>query len=175
MSGVGDSRSRRSAAQIGAGLASMRRWPPRRWAVAAAAAILAGIAIGVPTALVRTGLFSRMTPATWWDYPVWALAALLAGLTAAAYVRAPQAAAPQADGGRRTLGATILAGLAVGCPICNKLVVMLLGVSGALSYWAPLQPALGIASVLLLLVGLGIRLRGAVACPAADRVGVRRA
>jgi len=57
-----------------------------------------------------------------------------------------------------------LSGFAVGCPICNKLVVALIGVSGALNYWAPLQPLLGLLSVGVLLVGLVVRLRGEVAC-----------
>ncbi|MGI8712205.1 MAG: hypothetical protein ACR2NR_03285 [Solirubrobacteraceae bacterium] len=63
------------------------------------------------------------------------------------------------------LVATVLAGLAVGCPICNKVVVAAIGVTGALSYWAPLQPVLGVASILVLLGGLLVRLRGEVACP----------
>lgn len=38
----------------------------------------------------------------------------------------------------------------MGCPVCNKLVLVLLGSSGALSYWAPLQPLIAVASVALL-------------------------
>ena len=40
--------------------------------------------------------------------------------------------------------------LAVGCPTCNKLVVLLLDTTGALTFFAPLQLYIGIASVLLL-------------------------
>jgi hypothetical protein len=58
----------------------------------------------------------------------------------------------------------VLTTFAVGCPICNKLVVALIGVSGALNYWAPIQPALGALSVVLLSAGLAIRLNGSVAC-----------
>jgi len=50
--------------------------------------------------------------------------------------------------------------LAIGCPVCNKLVVGLLGVSGALSVWAPIQPALAVLSVGALLVAVIIRWRG---------------
>jgi hypothetical protein len=64
----------------------------------------------------------------------------------------------------RTIGATLLATFAVGCPVCNKLVVAVLGVSGALSYWAPIQPVVGVLSVALLATGFAMRLRGAVAC-----------
>ena len=34
----------------------------------------------------------------------------------------------------------------VGCPICNKLVVFLLGIGGAMTFFNPLRPFLGIAS-----------------------------
>lgn len=147
------------------GLASMSTWPPRRWLVAVAATVGAALLIGVPTRIIHTSLFARMTPVTWWDYPVWAVSAVLIGLTAATYVRVSAAAPPRPTGNRRTLGATLLSGFAVGCPICNKLVVALLGVTGALNYWAPIQPMLGVVSIGLLTVGLAVRLRGAVACP----------
>jgi hypothetical protein len=48
------------------------------------------------------------------------------------------------------VGATTTAVFAVGCPICNKIVVGLLGVSGALGVWAPLQPALAVVSLAVL-------------------------
>jgi len=44
----------------------------------------------------------------------------------------------------------VLSVLAVGCPICNKPVVLLLGTAGALNFFEPLQLYIGIASVLLL-------------------------
>ncbi len=153
------------AAQARLGLASMRAWPARRWVVALAVAGLAALVMGVPTGIVRTSFYTRMTPVTWWDYPVWAISAVLVGLTAATYVRFRGAAPAAAGASRRTVGATLMATFAVGCPICNKLVVALIGVSGALSYWAPLQPVLGVLSIALLLTGLAVRLRGAVACP----------
>ncbi|MDH6193052.1 hypothetical protein M2168_006084 [Streptomyces sp. CZ24] len=36
---------------------------------------------------------------------------------------------------------------AVGCPVGNKLVLVLLGASGAMSCWAPPQPLLAVLSV----------------------------
>jgi len=148
------------------GLESIGSWPARRWGMAALAASGAALVTGVPTGIVKTNFYPRMTPVTWWDYPFWAIAALLVGLTAATYVRTGQpsrSAAP--DRAKRTLGATALSVFAVGCPICNKLVVAVLGVSGALTYFAPLQPLLGGISVALLAAGLALRLRWAVAYP----------
>lgn len=148
------------------GFSSLRAWPLRRWLVAVAATVLAALVMGVPTGVVQTSYYTRMTPVTWWDYPVWAISALLIGLTAATYVRVGRDASTAApDRTHRTLGLTLMSTFAVGCPICNKLVVGLIGVSGALSYWAPLQPVLGVLSIALLLAGLGVRLRGQVACP----------
>lgn len=149
--------------QTRSGLASLRTWPLRRWSVAAAVALGAALAIGVPTGIVETSFYTRMTPVRWWDYPVWAISAALVGLIAATYVRRGAGPSSSSRAGR-TLGAAVLSTFAVGCPICNKLVVALLGVSGALTYWAPIQPALGVLSVAILAAGLLMRLRGAVAC-----------
>jgi len=134
--------------------------------VALAAGMVAALAMGIPTGVVPTSFYTRMTPVTWWDYPVWAFSALLVGLIAATYVRVGGPTAPARDASKRTIGAAVLSTFAIGCPICNKLIVALLGVSGALSYWAPLQPVLGALGVALLATALAVRLRGAVACPA---------
>ena len=153
---------------VRSGVASVRTWPARRWVVALVAGVLAAVAIGVPTGVVHTGFYTRMTPVLWWNYPVWAVSAVLVGLTAATYVRVREGGgAGVPDRSRRTLGATLLATFAVGCPICNKLVVGLIGASGALTYWAPLQPLLGVLSVGLLATGLVVRLSGPAACPVA--------
>ena len=56
----------------------------------------------------------------------------------------------------------VLSVLAVGCPTCNKLVVLLLGTTGALTFFAPLQIYIGIASVLLLGWTLLLRARALV-------------
>lgn len=121
----------------------MRNWSTRRWSVAAGASVVVALGIGAPTGIVPTGVFTRMTPVIWWDYPGWAISAQLLGLTAATYMRAGEPAFPEHDRSRRTLGATLLSTAAVACPVCNKIVVALIGVSGALNYWAPLQPVIG--------------------------------
>ena len=143
---------------------SMTSWPLRRWLVATVAAAVAALAIGVPTGIVETSFYTRMTPVTWWNYPVWAISAVLVGLTTATYVRVDGTSNAAPDRGRRAVGAAVLSAFAVGCPICNKLVVALIGVSGALSYWAPLQPILGLVSIGMLATVLGVRLRGDAEC-----------
>jgi hypothetical protein len=49
--------------------------------------------------------------------------------------------------------------LAIGCPVCNKIALVALGTSGALTIWAPLQPLIGAASLALLAGALAWRLR----------------
>jgi hypothetical protein len=96
----------------------------------------------------------------WWSYPTLAATAILGGLVAASYVRSPV----ERTGSARTAGGGLLSVLAIGCPVCNKLVVLALGTSGALAVWAPLQPLLAIASVALLGWALRTRLAAEGAC-----------
>lgn len=140
---------------LGATVRELGGWPLSTWLVALGAAALAALVIGIPTDMVPTPLFKRMTPVVWWDWPFWIAASLLFGLVAATYTH-PSRASRSARGGA-VLGGGMLTVLAVGCPICNKLVVLALGTSGALTYFAPLQPLLGFLSVLLAAVALVAR------------------
>lgn len=145
-------------------LRAISRWPARRWAAAAAGTAGAALLIGVPTAVLPTGLFRRMTPVLWWNYPVWVVTAALVGLTLATYLRSVPGS-NRARGGRVTIGG-LLSAFAVGCPLCNKLVVVALGASGAVTIWAPIQPILAVVAVSLLAYTLVRRLRGEISCPA---------
>ncbi|MDQ2905947.1 MAG: hypothetical protein M3Y81_20690, partial [Chloroflexota bacterium] len=69
------------------------------------------------------------------------------------------ASANMLTGGRRVLAGFFLSFFSVGCPICNKLVVFLLGLGGAMTFFNPLRPFLGIASIVLLAVTLFLRVR----------------
>lgn len=140
----------------------LRGWTARQWAAAAVGAMLAALVIGIPTGIVVNPFYHRMTPVTWWAYPAWALTAVLEGLLLATYVR--MGGTRGASTGQATAGG-VLSFLAVGCPVCNKLVVLVIGLSGALSYWAPVQPFLALASVTLLVIALRRRLRGMSSCP----------
>ncbi len=146
-------------------------WPARRWIAVVVGFVVTAMVVGLPTALVPSSLFTRMTPVTWWSWPVWALTAMLGGLVQATYVRTSDGAGRGAGTGA---GGGLLGALAVGCPVCNKVVVALLGVAGAMQWWAPLQRLLGVASVGLLGWALHTRLRTERACPvpAAETVGL---
>ena len=147
-------------------VARIRSWTLRRWTVAIIATGVAALLIGVPTGIIPTDFYSRMTPVLWWNYPVWAISSLLTGLVASTYVKSKDLIDDPTEGsvnGRLGFGG-LMSAFAVGCPICNKLVVGLVGVSGALNVWAPVQPFLGIASVLLLTVAFRTRLKYEQAC-----------
>lgn len=139
-------------------------WPRRRVGVALASASTFAVAVGVPTGLVPTPLYTRMTPVLWWNVPIWAASAVLAGLVTATYVRRPRDTAAR-SGAAAASSTGLLTALAVGCPVCNKLVVTALGASGAMSVWAPAQPVLGILSLVGLLWVLRRRLLSEYACP----------
>ena len=154
---------------VQASYSSLRMWPARRWLIAAVAAAATAVAVGIPTAVIPTPLFSRAVPTQWWNHPTLVLTSVLAGLLIASYTSGrprPLAESQQSSDGRR-LGPVggLLAFLAVGCPVCNKLVLLLVGTSGALSLWAPLQPAIAVASVALLAVATVRRLATEAACP----------
>ncbi|WP_205730019.1 hypothetical protein [Blastococcus sp. TF02-8] len=150
------------------GLAAAYRdqWPWRRVGVALLAATVFALAVGIPTGVVATPLYTRMTPVLWWNYPAWAATSLLGGLVAATYIRRPGDTVPR-NGAAAASGGGLLTAFAVGCPVCNKLVVATLGVSGAMTIWAPLQPVLAILSVGGLLWVLRRRLRNEYACSVA--------
>ncbi|HRY09786.1 MAG TPA: hypothetical protein P5544_07415 [Candidatus Nanopelagicales bacterium] len=135
----------------------------RRLVVGFAAAAITGLLIGVPTGIIQTSFYHRMTPVLWWNYPVWALSAVLTGALVATYVRDPSVEIPATQSGKTFFGG-MLSLFAVGCPICNKLVVMAIGVSGALNWFAPIQPVLAVASLGLLAYALWARRRTAIAC-----------
>jgi hypothetical protein len=135
----------------------------RRLAIGGVAAIATALVVGIPTGIIQTPWYQRMTPVLWWNYPVWAASALLTGVLVATYVRDPALPVPTTQGGKTFLG-SVLSLFAVGCPVCNKLVVMAIGVSGALNWFAPIQPLLAIGSLGLLVYALWARRRAALAC-----------
>lgn len=144
-----------------ASLRALAGWPAGRWAVAVLGAAGTAVVIGIPTGLVHTAYFTRMTAALWWNFPVWIAGSVLAGLTLATYYR------PGGDLAVRGAGLTgggLLTAFAVGCPSCNSLVVAALGASGALTIWAPLQPLVAVVALAILFYAMLRRLRAGQGC-----------
>jgi hypothetical protein len=129
---------------------------PRFATLSIGAAVAYLLVVGVVTAVIPTPLFVRMTPVTFSNLVFWVLPALLFGpLLASTLVPMKSRTC---DVTNRTVAGGVLSFLAVGCPMCNKLVVLALGASGALTYFEPIQPLLGLVSVGLLGYALWLRL-----------------
>lgn len=132
----------------------------RFWLIAFGATGLTILVLGVPTAVIPNPFFARMTPTEASNLAVLLVSAPLIGGLAATYVAPVPDLHPALTHDPTRVGlASVGAFLAIGCPICNKVVVGLLGVSGALSIFAPLQPVIGAISIALLAGSLTWRLR----------------
>ena len=124
--------------------------------VALVAAGATALLIGIPTDVVPNPWFGRQIGVRGFDVVTLVALSIVTGALIATYTVAGDSGvvAPRAG-----LGSGILGWFAVGCPVCNKLVVALLGASGATSTFAPLQPLLGAAAVLLASAALVVRVR----------------
>ena len=147
---------------------AIRTWSFRHLLVAGVAAVLVALAIGLPTDVIPNPVFGRPVPVTWWSYPTLAVTAVLGGMLAATYVSDRTGAPTSLDDmdapTRRGGVAGVLSFFAVGCPVCNKLVIVALGTTGARQWFEPIQPALAVASIALLAWALRGRLRSSGTC-----------
>ena len=132
----------------------MSRWSPRRWFTAVLSGLGIGFLIALPTAIIPNPIFGRAIETTWWSYPTVVFSAILGGI-----------AAESTDKSLRlgTLGGFI-SFFAVGCPVCNKLVLLALGSSGAISWFAPIQPFLAVISLWFMLWAVNVRLSNQDSC-----------
>ena len=145
-------------------LSEFRTWQPRRWWFAAGTTVVTIVFVAIPTVLIPNPWFVREIPVTPWAWPVLLVTSVLAGLVGATYVARKDVAEKDRGG---VVGATgaIATFFAVGCPVCNKLVLIALGYTGALQFFEPLQPYLAGGSVVLLAVALAMRVqRGLSSC-----------
>ena len=157
-------------------------WPRRRWLVALGAATAFVLVVAVPTDLIDTPVFGREVPPTWWAWPGLLVSSVLGGLLVATYVALPGRPGQTDDLEQPDVPATRRGGwvgaaltyFAVGCPVCNKLVLLALGSAGALTWFEPVQPLLQVLAIGLLAWALRRRLRGEVACPTGTPGAVSR-
>lgn len=142
------------------------------------------VAFGLVAAIIPNPVFGRQVPPETFAIAVWLASAPLMGMLGATYSApaapartpaqplplVPERAAAVAGRDGTLLGtvASLGAFLAIGCPVCNKVALVLLGASGAMTVFAPLQPLIGAASLALLAGTLAwrfrLRARGG-ACP----------
>ncbi len=133
------------------------------------------LAFGLVAAIIPNPVFGRQVPPEPFAIAVWLVSAPLMGLLGATYSApaaqvgagveptplriGPAVAVAGRDGTALGTAASIGAFLAIGCPVCNKLALVLLGTSGAMTIFAPLQPVIGAASLVLLAGTLAWRFR----------------
>lgn len=155
-------------------LTGLRAWGPRQVLAAALAGVGLAVLLGLVTVLIPNPVFGRDIAPVWWNYPVWLLTAALSGMLVATYVTgSAERGGPSPEDrrqGRFGVAGGVLAWFAVGCPVCNKIALLALGYSGAITWFAPLQPFLAVLGLALVAVALVGRLRGQVACPQPRRV-----
>ena len=147
-------------------LAALGSWPARRWVTAVGVAVATVLVTAIPTAMIPNPLFGRDIPTTSWAWPVLIVTGALAGMVTATYVARRDAPEERDRGSRLGVIGAFTTFFAVGCPVCNKLALLALGYSGALTYFAPVQPLLAVAAVVLLVWALVQRLAGQIACAA---------
>jgi hypothetical protein len=131
--------------------------------VAVSVAVLTYFVIALPTAVVENPVFGREIDVTSWSIAVIVISSILTGLLTATYVKNDFS-----DENPRQLkiggAGALLAYFAVGCPVCNKLALIALGYSGAILYFAPIQPYLAVAGIALLAYSLRMRLNNEYSC-----------
>ena len=115
--------------------------------VALGAALATFLVIGLPTDIIPNPLFGRDVPVRPWELPVLVATSMLTG----AYFGLQR---PGAERSAPAIGGAGLAMFAVACPVCNKIVLLALGTSGALGFWQPLQPFLAAISLVALLAAV---------------------
>ena len=120
---------------------------PARGAAVAAAMF---VALGTVAALWDNPFFMRMTPAGGFEIALLLLQSALAGV----YVGLPQSPC-----GKRTAGAGAIIGfLGIACPVCNKVLVLLVGSALLLEYFEPLRLYVALGGAALLALAVWLRL-----------------
>ncbi len=156
---------------------ALRSWGKRQWLTALGATVVYVLVVGLPTDLIPNPIFGREIPPTWWSWPSLLLSAVLLGLLVGTYVNLNSVSTEVQPSGvsaneadladpdtRRGLVAGMLTFFAVGCPVCNKVVLLALGSAGAIKWFEPMQPLLQVGAVALLVWALRTRLRNQLFC-----------
>jgi hypothetical protein len=142
---------------------SLLTWSTKRWIVAISVGVLTYFVIALPTAVVENPIFGRELAVTSWSVTEIVISSILTGLLTATYVKNDFS-----DENPRQLkigsAGALLSFFAVGCPVCNKLALIALGYSGAIQYFAPIQPYLALAGIALLMYSLRMRLNNEYSC-----------
>lgn len=128
---------------------------PRMIAYGLGAGIATFLVLAITTTIIPNPIFPREEAVRMVDYIILGGVTILAAALGATYA-IPKTCSLQ----RNTLfSGGILSFLAIGCPVCNVAVVALIGTGGALAWFAPVQPILGLAAIGMLLFALVMQIR----------------
>ena len=106
--------------------------------------------LGTVAALWTNPFFMRMTPTSGFEVALLLLQSALAGI----YV-----GLPRSQCGIRTAGFGAVVGfLGIACPVCNKVLVILIGSTLLLEYFEPVRLYVALAGVALLAIALWLKL-----------------
>ena len=131
--------------------AQIRKLKVKSLAVGITTALIIFLAFGIITVLISNAFFIRMTPIHWYDYAFLISTSLLSGAYAGLWHYKKNSNISANNKCTYTAAGGVVTGLfSFGCAICNKLLVFLLGVSGVITYFMPIQPILGVLSIGLL-------------------------
>lgn len=103
--------------------------------------ILFFVAFGIVTVLIPNKIFFRMTSINYLDYLFLTLTSILLGIYTSLHIYQKK----QKSNKKCTASAYsggIFGFLGFGCSICNKILILLLGVAGVLTYIEPYRPLL---------------------------------
>jgi len=117
-----------------------------------AVAALLFIIFGSVAAVIPNPFFIRMTPVTWIEYTTLIATSLLLGVYIGLSYYSKLVASKACNVAATSGG--IFGFLTFGCVLCNKLLILLLGVVGVLTYFEPIRPFFGLGSVGLLGVAI---------------------
>ena len=113
----------------------------KEWLSTLIIALAAFLLLGTITALWDNYFFFRMTEVNGWDYIILSFESLLIGLFFG--IRAPHCATKKAGIGG------VLGFIGFGCPVCNKILILLFGSSFLLSYFELVRYYAGALGLLL--------------------------
>ncbi len=113
----------------------------KEWLSTLIIASAAFLLLGTITALWNNSFFIRMTEVNGWDYIILSFESLLIGLFFG--IQAPHCAIKKAGIGG------VLGFVGFGCPVCNKILLLLFGSSFLLSYFEPVRHYAGALGLLL--------------------------
>ena len=130
--------------------------------IAVGSAVLSYLIFGAVTAVIKNPFFTRMTPVGALENFSLAITSLLVGFYIGLVYYGRAAKKDKVCNASATTGG-VFGFLTFGCPVCNRILVFLFGVTGVLTYFEPLRPSLGILSIGLLSFAIFKKAKGITA------------